>query len=269
MPVWLSLFAGIFATVGFFAAIFGLVFLVVQGKRTKGKPRLRLAAGPKKGTLSYWVEWDPATYDVEFYRLRVQKISPGRVEKESTHTFTMNPGQKAPFVHHVVLPARVMEVVDAGSRRDLICFEARTSDEFVLIKNYRANLLKRLMAKPAKLPSYSQIELQEEDAPPVMTLDYAELQVRRKKVQALEAAAAAKAAKKKPAPAPAPKKEEATKASEAEADEVKSAEANPVESQAPAGKATEVEDKRSAEDQAKDKAAEEKAAKDKAESTAN
>jgi hypothetical protein len=210
MPVGLTLFGAIFATVGFFITIYGLVILVTEGRRAKAKPRLGLAPGVGPGTVSVWVNWDPSLFNLQIYRLRISHVSPELKSKEGTFTVTFANPQTQPFIQPVELPASFREIVESQtSVRSLVTFEFRTIDEMSLFVNCHARNLKKIYrGLKTRMPKITNIlPVQAQDVATVFSLDFEELQARKKRMKDLEAAAKAKAAKAaaaKPAAAPAP-----------------------------------------------------------------
>ncbi len=217
MPVWLSLFVAVAGTVGFFFGLYAVILGVVEGKRAKGKPRLGVGSGSRPGTFTFWVTWEPQTFSLQVYRLRVSLFNPDGEPKESVFTVTYDPVLKAPFQQEVEFPplfARVLESQQAG-KRGIVTIDFRTVEEHTLPVDFSFAKMRRIyQGQGAKAPKMENVlKPGQADLAPVMTLDYSELVVRRKKIRDLEAAAKAKAAKAPPAkpvaaaaavPAPAP-----------------------------------------------------------------
>lgn len=224
MPVGLTLFGAIFATVGFFASIYGLVILVTEGRRAKAKPRLGLAPGAGPGTLSVWVDWDPSLFNMQIYRLRISHVSPESKEKEGTFTVTFDNPQTEPFIQPIELPNPFRELIEKeGVERSLWTFEFRTVEEMSLFLNCHLKKAKRIyQGLKTRLPRISQVlPIVPQDVATVFSLDFEELQARKKRMKDLEAAAKAKAAKAaaaKPAAAPAATKPAAAPAPAATAE---------------------------------------------------
>lgn len=224
MPVGLTLFGAIFATVGFFASIYGLVILVTEGRRAKAKPRLGLAPGAGPGTLSVWVDWDPSLFNMQIYRLRISHVSPESKEKEGTFTVTFDNPQTEPFIQPIELPKPFRELIEKeGVERSLWTFEFRTVEEMSLFLNCHLKKAKRIyQGLKTRLPRISQVlPIVPQDVATVFSLDFEELQARKKRMKDLEAAAKAKAAKAaaaKPAAAPAATKPAAAPAPAATAE---------------------------------------------------
>jgi len=210
MPVGLTLFGAIFATVGFFATIYGLVIILTEGRKVKAKPRLGLAPGAGPGTLSVWVNWDPILFSMQIYRLRISHVSPESKEKEGTFTVTFENPQTEPFIQPIELPKSFREMLDKeGNERSLWTFEFRTIDEMSLFLNCHLRKAKRIYrGLRNRMPRIAQVlPVAPQDVATVFSLDFEELQARKKRMKDLEAAAKAKAAKTaaaKPAPAAAP-----------------------------------------------------------------
>ncbi len=205
MPVWLTLLGGTLATLAFLGGIFGLVIVFIQGKATKGQPKFGLFSSGGNGTIGAYVTWDPATFDVKIYRFRFWVVSPEWSEKEMTFTFSYENPQQASFGQVFQLPPNFLKLLADPKAKAIIAVEARSSEEFALSKDFTVKSFRRLyegakqeMGKgPATLAAIGP------DLPAVMSLDYAELVERRKKLKSLEAAANAKAAKKAAPAAPA------------------------------------------------------------------
>jgi len=205
MPVWLSLLVAVVATVGFFFGLYAVVIGLVEGKRVQARPRLGIGSGSRPGTFTYWVTWDTSTFNVQIYRLRVSLYNPDGDPKEGVFTVSYDPVIKAPFQQEVEFPpvfAKILESQAAG-KRGIITIDFRTVDETTLPVDFSFEKMRRISqgqgAKPPKLENVLPPAIA--DAAPVMTLDYSELVVRRKKIRDLEAAAKAKAAKAAAAPA--------------------------------------------------------------------
>lgn len=209
MSVGLTLIGAIFATVGFFATVYGLVILFTEGRRAKAKPRLGLAPGVGPGTLSVWVNWDPSLFNLKIYRLRISHVSPENKAKEGTFTVTFENPQTEPFIQPIEMPGAFREMLEREtSERSLFTFEFRTVDEMSLFLNCHLKKAKKIyQGLKTKRPQISHVlPLMAQDAATVFSLDFEELQARKKRMKNLEAAAKAKAAKAaaaKPAPAPA------------------------------------------------------------------
>jgi len=215
MPVWLSLFIAVAGTVGFFFAMYFVVIGAVEGKRAKGKPRLGIGSGSRPGTFSYWITWDTGTYNLQVYRLRVALYNPNGEPKDGVFTITYDPVNKAPYQQEVEFPAVFAKVLESqqSGKKGIITIDVRTVDEQTLPVDFSFEKMRRIFqGQGKKAPKMDNVlPVGKMDPPPVMSLDYSELVVRRKKIRDLEAAAKAKAAKAPPkvaaaagAPAPAP-----------------------------------------------------------------
>lgn len=210
MPVGASLFIALVAAFGFFATLFGIVILVVEGRRAKASPRLGILPGDAKGLLNVWVNWDPSQFNVEVYRLRFQHISPNAVAKEGTFTFTFDSAQNAPFIVPVELPATVKSLLD-GKDKGLLTIDLKTVHETSLQEIYPFAKVRKILSGGVKKAPHitNKLATMKEDVASVLSLDFEELQDRRKRLKVLEDAAKAKAAKAaaaaaaKPAAAPA------------------------------------------------------------------
>jgi hypothetical protein len=210
MPVGLTLFGAIFATIGFFITIYGAVILITEGRRAKAKPRLGLAPGAGPGTLSVWVNWDPSLFNMQIYRLRISHVSPESKHKEGTFTVTFENPQTEPFIQPIEMPQTFREMIERDiNERSLLTFEFRTVDEMSLFLNCHLRKVKKIYrGMKSKMPKITKIlPVLPHDVATVFSLDFEELQARKKRMKDLEAAAKAKAAKTaaaKPAAAPAP-----------------------------------------------------------------
>lgn len=198
MPVGLSLFISLIVAFGFFATLFGLVILIVEGRRTQAAPRMGVTAGSGKGVLNIWVNWDPSQFNVEVYRLRFQHITPNAALKEGTFTVTFNEAQTAPFLQPVEIPARVMSLVEGGEK-GIFTVDFKSVHETTQTETFTFARLRKIFAAGAnakKTPKIANVlSVAQEDTASVFSLDFEELQERRTRLKALEDAAKAKAAK--------------------------------------------------------------------------
>jgi len=215
MPTWLTFFVSVFLVVGGLVSLYLAIGLVIGGFKTKARPKMGIAPGEGAGTINVWVTWNPKEFALEVYRLRFSHISPMSDVKEGTFTVTWDNVQTAPFVQTVELPTTFRNLLerDAGERA-MFTVEFKTKEEYTLAKSYRLNKFKRVYqgGTLGKMPAIAnKLPLMKPDHPTVLSLDFSELTVRRKKLKDLEAAAAAKAktaaaaaaAKAQAAPAPA------------------------------------------------------------------
>lgn len=242
MPVGLTLFGAIFATLGFFASIYGLVILVTEGRRAQAKPKLGLAPGAGPGTLSVWVSWDPSLFNMQIYRLRISHVSPECKDKEGTFTVTFENPQTEPFIQPIELPPSFRSLIEKeNNERSLWTFEFRTVNEMSLFLNCHLRKAKKIyQGLKTRMPRISQVlPVAPQDVATVFSLDFEELQARKKRMKDLEAAAKAKAAKAaaaKPAPAPAPAAAVASPAPAAAPVKVEAPAPAPVKTEAPTPK---------------------------------
>jgi hypothetical protein len=211
MPTWLTFFVSVFLVGGGLVSLYLAIVVLIGGLKTKSRPRMGIAPGEGAGTINVWVTWNPKEYAVEVYRLRFTYVSPESAIKEGTFTVTFDKTQTAPFIQTVEFPKTFRDLLerDAGERA-LFTIEFKTKEEYTLAKNYTLAKLKRVYqgGSLGKVPSIAnKLPLAKEDHPTVLSLDFSELTVRRKKLKDLEAAAKAKA---KPAAAPAPAAKAAT-----------------------------------------------------------
>lgn len=207
MPVWLSLFVAVLGTVGFFAGLYAVIIGLVEAKKAKGRPRLGIGIGSRAGTFTYWVKWEPETFAVQIYRLRVSLYNPNGDPQESVFTISHDSPIKAPFQQEVEFPPAFQSVLTKQSpdREALITFDFRTLEEHTLAANLKLSKVRKISnGEGPRPPGLNALAPAKADHPTVMTLDYSELVQRRKKLKDLEAAAKAKAAKAPPKPATAP-----------------------------------------------------------------
>lgn len=199
MPVWLSLFVAVFGTLGFFATLYAVIIGAVEAKRAKGKPRLTIASGSRPGTFTLSVKWDVGTFAMQIYRLRVSLINPNGTLKESMFSVTWEPVLKAPFSQEIEFPPEFAEILEkqAPNKRGLVTFDFRNTEEFTLASTLSLAKVRKIYHGhgPTAPKMANQLAPGKADPAPVMSLDYSELVVRRKKLRDLEAAAKAKAAK--------------------------------------------------------------------------
>lgn len=199
MSVWVSLFLAAFLTFGLFFSLFMLVNVVVGGRKASANPRVGITKGDKEGSLGLWVNWKPGVFALEFYRIKVSYYAPESEIREGSFSVTFDSPRKAPFLQYVELPAVLKDLLTAGQtgRKAIITVEAKTVDNFVVIKeSYLAQVKKIFLGQRTdKVPELEKFESVAMDAPPVASLDYAELVERKKKLKALTDAAKAKAAK--------------------------------------------------------------------------
>ncbi len=205
MPVWLSLFLAVVAVGGFFATAIVLVVLAFEGKKAGAKPSLHVCPGDKPGSLTLWSSWRPSVFNVQVYRIRMSFLAPDYQVKEGTYCYTFDPLAKNPFALTIELPAILKELIEVGARAKgaMITIDMRTVEEITIQKELTLRSLRKIYHGKGKPPPASLVKLPSAapDPAPVMTLDYEELVVRRKKIRDLEAAAKAKAAKAPPKPA--------------------------------------------------------------------
>lgn len=202
MPVWLTLFVSVLATVGFLGGLFFLVSLIIKGKATKGRPQFGLFPTGGNGTIGAFVTWDPGTFDVKFYRFRFTRVSPAQTTMESQFTVSYENARQEPFSQIVKMPPYFADILSDPKAKAIITVEARSTEEYSLSRVLTLNQFRRLYesvkSPPASLPPPAG-DAVGEDVPAVTSLDFSELVERKKKLKALEAAASAKAAKKAPA----------------------------------------------------------------------
>jgi len=203
MPVTLSLILSLLAAGGLFFSIYAVITALVGGKRAKASPKMGIAPGDVRGALNVWVVWDPAQFNVQVYRLIFRFASPYSAQKEGIFCVTYDNPQVAPFVQVVKIPERFVELIQNSKEKFLMTVEIKTVEELTLAKTLTSAKLKSIFTGTGNQPEISnKLPLMGEDKAAVYTLDFSELQVRRKKLRDLEAQAQAKA-KAKPAPAPA------------------------------------------------------------------
>ncbi|MFM8269223.1 MAG: hypothetical protein ACKN9V_03460 [Pseudomonadota bacterium] len=202
MPVTLSLILSILAAGGLFFSIYAVITLLVGGKRAQASPKMGIAPGDVRGALNIWVVWDPAQFNVQVYRLIFRFASPYSAQKEGIFCVTYENPQTAPFTQVVKIPDRFVDLIKNSNEKFLLSVELKTIEELTLIKTVTSAKLKSIFSGTGNQPEIqNKLPLVEEDKAAVFTLDYSELQVRRKKLRDLEAQAQAKAKAKTAAPA--------------------------------------------------------------------
>lgn len=205
MPVWLSLFLAVVAVGGFFVTAIVLVVLALEGKKAGAKPSLHIGPGDKPGSLTVWSSWRTSVFNVQVYRIRMSFLAPDYQVKEGTFCYTFEPVAKNPFSVTIELPPVLKELIEVGARAKgaMITIDMRTVEELTIAKELRLPALRKIYHGKGKTAPHSLAKLPTAapDPAPVMTLDYEELVVRRKKIRDLETAAKAKAAKAAPKPA--------------------------------------------------------------------
>lgn len=205
MSVTLSLFLSLLAAGGLFFSLYAVITAVVGGKRTKAKPRMGISPGDVRGSLNIWVTWDPGQFNVQVYRLLFKFASPYSKEKEGIFTVTFDKPQTEPFIQVVKVPERFVDLIQNAQEKFLLTVEFKTIEELTLAKTLTSKSLKEIYKGTGSQPEIeNKLALVEEDKAVVLSLDYSELQVRRKKLKDLEAQAQAKAKAKPAAPAAAP-----------------------------------------------------------------
>jgi hypothetical protein len=212
MPVTLSLFIAVLAAGGLFFSLYAVISAVVGGKRKKASPRLGISPGDVRGSLNIWVNWEPEQFNVQVYRLLFKFASPYSAQKEGIFTITYATPQNAPFVQVVKIPERFVDLIQNAKEKFLLTVEFKSIEELTIAKTLTSNKLREIYRGTGEQPNIAnKLSLTEEDKAVVLSLDYSELVVRRKKLKDLEAQAQAKA-KAKPAPAPAAAAKPATTA---------------------------------------------------------
>ncbi|NDD04352.1 MAG: hypothetical protein EB078_05565 [Proteobacteria bacterium] len=186
-----------------FFSLYFVITALVEGKRTKAKPRMGISPGDVRGSLNIWVTWDPGQFNVQVYRLLFKFASPYSVQKEGIFTVTFDKPLTESFIQIVKVPERFLNLIEHSKEKFLLTVEFKTIEELTMAKTITSKTLKSIYKGTGSQPEISnKLPLIEEDKAVVLTLDYSELQVRRKKLKDLEAQAQAKA-KAKPAAAPA------------------------------------------------------------------
>lgn len=204
MPVTLSLILSILAAGGLFFSLYAVITVLVGGKRAKASPKMGISPGDVRGALNVWVVWDPAQFNVQVYRLIFRFASPYSSQKEGIFCVTYENPQTAPFMQVVKVPERFVELIQKSKEKFLMTVEMKSIEELTLIKTVTSKKLKSIFSGQGDQPELSnKLPLVEENKASVFTLDYSELQVRRKKLRELEAQAQAKAKAKPAAAAPA------------------------------------------------------------------
>jgi len=203
MPVTLSLILALLAAGGLFFSLYAVITALVGGKRAKASPKMGISPGDVRGALNVWVVWDPTQFNVQVYRLIFRFASPYSSQKEGIFCVTYDNAQVAPFTQIVKVPDRFVDLIQNSKEKFLMTVEMKTVEELTLMKTVTSAKLKAIFTGTGDQPEIAnKLALVEEDKAAVYTLDFSELQVRRKKLRELEAQAQAKA-KAKPAAAPA------------------------------------------------------------------
>lgn len=215
MSVWLTFFFSVLATAFFFGVLYGLICLIVASRRRGAAPKIGIASGETPGTLTFWAHWAPNVFALQIYRLKISFSSPDGAVKEGQSSVTFDPPQKSPFAQPVELPQDFRTLLERGEKA-ILSYEIRTvenlsvSVDFPIIK-----LAKTLRGDGKTVPSAVATRLKPVavDPPVVSSLEWTELQDRKKKIKdlmdqakakeqkAAQAAAAAAAAKSAAAPA--------------------------------------------------------------------
>lgn len=205
MPVTLSLILSLLAAGGLFFTAYFAITALVGGKRAKASPRMGVSPGDIRGSLNVWVQWDPSQFNVQVYRLLFKFASPYSDQKEGVFTITYDKPQTASFLQVVQIPERFKTLIETAKEKFLMTVEFKTVEELTMAKTLTSHKLKEIYRGQGTQPEIAQkLPLAVEDVPSVLSLDYSELVVRRKKLRDLEAAAQAKAKAKAAAPAPKP-----------------------------------------------------------------
>ena len=202
MSVTLSLILSLLAAGGLFFTVYAAITAFVGGKRVKAQPRMGLAPGDIRGSLNVWVNWEPSQFNVQVYRILFKFASPYSLQKEGIFTVTFDEPQSAPFIQVVKVPDRFVDLIQNAKEKFLLTVEFKTVEELTMAKTFTSKKLKEIYKGTGDQANIDRkLSLVEEDKPSVLSLDYSELQVRRKKLQTLAAQAQAKAKAKTAAPA--------------------------------------------------------------------
>ena len=205
MSLGLTFFLSLLATAGLFGGLYFLVLTLVEGRRTKAKPRFGLAKGAEPGTLAFWIQWDPTQFEVAVYRVRISHVSPENVEQEGMFSVSYEPPNKEPFIQDIQLPANFLKLVETATSATptLFTVDFKTIEGLSMIKEMTAGTLKKFYdgtkgAIPKGLTN--RLPVRAADHPTVMTLEFQELVAYNQRVKKLEAAMKAKQAKAAAAP---------------------------------------------------------------------
>jgi hypothetical protein len=217
MSVTISLFIALLAAGGLFVSLYLGITLLVGGKRAKASPKIGISPGDVRGSLNIWASWDPTQFNVQIYRLMFKFASPFSQQKEGVFSITFDTPQTTPFIQIVKIPDRFVSLIQNAKEKFLLTVEVKSVEELTLTKTITSSRLKAIYQGTGSAPEIAnKLAIREEDKPTVLSLDYSELVVRKKKLKDLEAQAQAKAKAKpaaaapaattasKPAPAPAP-----------------------------------------------------------------
>lgn len=162
-----------------------------------------ISAGVKPEIPDFWVSWNPGAFNIQIYRLRVGFYHPDSFPQEGAFTVTLDPPQKVGFVQPIELPPVMQKLIRGGNdvKKAIITFDFRTTDDFSMAKTYRLSRLRAILQKQKPRPpeGLNRLHHAVSDPPMVLSLDFHELNTRKKKLKELEAAAKAKAAKAAPA----------------------------------------------------------------------
>lgn len=214
MSVWLTFILSVLGTACFFGALYGLICLIVASRSRGAAPKIGIAAGETPGTLTFWAHWAPNVFALQIYRLKLSFASPDSIIKEGQSSVTFDPPQKAPFAQPVELPQDFRKLLEKGEK-GILSYEIRIVENLSVSANFPIPKLARTLRGEGKaIPSAVSTRLKPVavDPPVVSSLEWAELQDRKKKVKDLidqakakeqKAAQAASAAAAKPAAAPA------------------------------------------------------------------
>lgn len=200
MPVWLTFFIALVATVGFFGSIYFVVVAAVEARRAVAKPKFGLAPGDAKGQFKVWVSWDTTQFALSVYRIKVSYVCPDQPLKEGNFSVTYESPQKAPFTAAIEVPESVAKYLEGlPARKCLVTYEIKFVENIVLAKTIWVEAFTKVINGQAiskKVPKLENtLAVAKADPPAIFSLEYQEMVLRLKKVREMEAAAKAKAAK--------------------------------------------------------------------------
>jgi hypothetical protein len=165
-------------------------------------PRVGIAPGSEPGTLGLWIKWDPRSVSLHPYRWRISLANPFGKIKDGTFTYTLEEPLDTPFFQVVEVPATLRDLLDTASPgpNAIITIQALFVETRVVARDFLLKKVKEvyLASGPSSaelrqgLPSKGKAS---PDKPEVMSLDYAELVVHRRRVERLKEAAREKAAR--------------------------------------------------------------------------
>ncbi len=196
MPVWVTFLLSLIATAGFFGFLYALICFVVASRRRGAMPRLGIQTGESETSLNVWAKWNAGICAIGVYRFRFSYASPTELSKEGQFSITFDPPQKGPFVQPCQLPEELLAMLRSGAK-GILTVELKTVERFCIMANYTFEKIRSAQKGNMKAapPISNILKTVALDPPAVSSLEWTELQERKKKVKDLEAQAKAKAEK--------------------------------------------------------------------------